>query len=281
MFRNLFFVLNLINIIIIKSLYSDPIAKGPLVFSDEFNYVGSPDPDKWYAQIDSPTAVISGVSSCATDKNAYVTGGNLTLVVKKENLNGKNYTSGALNSWRGFRYGIFEMRAKLGTGRGTWSNFLLYADQRRSSKWPLDGEIDIAEVIFTNSSKVPSPRPTSGFSVHCDKYSNSAINIQKLKNNTLRTEVSNFGPIDEFNVYTLDWSPERLVFYVNEIEYYRYNNDGTFAGWPFDGSMNVMFNLKLGRAGDTFAGYNGIDDSIFPVYHDIDYIRVYALPGEF
>ena len=43
--------------------------------------------------------------------------------------------------------------------------------------------------------------------------------------------------------------------------------------------MNVMFNLKLGRVGDSFAGYNGIDDSIFPVYHHIDYIIVYALSG--
>ena len=269
-------------ILILKSIIlinSSPIAKGPLIFWDEFNYAGSPDPDKWYPQIDPPVTTNPSISSCATDKNVYATGGNLTLVIKKEFLNGKNYSSGALTSWRGFRYGIFEMRAKLGTGRGTWSNFLLYADQRRSTKWPLDGEIDIAEVVFTNGSKVPVPRPHLGIAVHCDKYSNAAINTQKLRNNTLRTEVSNFGPIDDFHVYTLDWSPERLVFYVNDIEYYRYNNDGTLAGWPFDGSMNLMFNLKLGRVGDSFAGYNGIDDSIFPVYHDIDYIRVYALPS--
>ena len=103
--------LSILFIFFVKTATCDPIAKGPLIFNDEFNYVGQPDPLKWYSQIDPPVTTTAGISSCATDKNTYVTGGNLTLVVKKEFLNGKNYTSGALNSWRGFRYGIFEMRA--------------------------------------------------------------------------------------------------------------------------------------------------------------------------
>lgn len=41
-----------------------------------------------------------------------------------------------------------------------------------------------------------------------------------------------------------------------------------------------MFNFKLGRVGDSFAGWNGIDDDAMPIYHDIDYVRVYDLPDD-
>lgn len=34
-----------------------------------------------------------------------------------------------------------------------------------------------------------------------------------------------------------------------------------------------------GIPGDTWSGINGIDDSIFPVHHVIDYIRQYESPG--
>lgn len=270
----------LLSIPLLLSIYSTlaKVDKGPLIWSDEFNYNGPPDPNKWYPQID-PANVNAGVSSCATDKNVYATGGNLQFVIRKENLNGKNYTSAAINTKRGFRYGIFESRIKLGIGRGTWSNFLLFADQRRSQKWPLDGEIDIAEVICTNSSKIVLPRPTVGFSAHNNKYSNSALNTMKLKNHTFRTEVSTFGSINDYHVYTLEWTPERLRLYVNDILYYTYADTSSFNSWPYDGSMTLMFNFKLGRSGDTFAGWNGIDDDAMPIYHDIDYVRVYALPN--
>ena len=85
----------------------------------------------------------------------------------------------------------------------------------------------------------------------------------------------------QFHVYTLDWNSQRLIFYVDGYQYQIVKNDGTQDGWPFDRSMNILFNLKIGIPGDTWSGINGIDDSIFPVYHVIDYIRQYASPGRF
>ena len=55
-------------------------------------------------------------------------------------LKGRRYTSGKITSKQQFRYGIFEMRAKLPHGRGTWSAFWLLA-AKRPLNWPRDGEI--------------------------------------------------------------------------------------------------------------------------------------------
>jgi len=55
-------------------------------------------------------------------------------------LKGRRYTSGRIISRQQFRYGIFEMRAKLPHGRGTWSAFWLLS-AKRPLNWPRDGEI--------------------------------------------------------------------------------------------------------------------------------------------
>ncbi len=122
------------------------IKKGELLWSDDFNYNGPPDPNFWYLQSQTVNNYYK-ISNAWKDENAYVSGGNLTLVAKKESYAGKNYTSAAIVSRRGFKYGIFEMRAKLGIGRGTWSNLWFFSDDRKSSRWPADGEIDVVEVV--------------------------------------------------------------------------------------------------------------------------------------
>ena len=39
---------------LINNLFQTQIARGPLLWSDEFNYEGQPDPNNWYPQIDFP-----------------------------------------------------------------------------------------------------------------------------------------------------------------------------------------------------------------------------------
>jgi beta-glucanase (GH16 family) len=143
------------------------IEKGDLLWSDEFNYDGPPDSNKWYLQSNTVNNYYK-ISNAWTDNNAYVSGGNLTLEAKKESYTGKNYTSAAIISKRGFQYGIFEMRAKLGTGRGTWSNFWLFSDDRKSTKWPADGEVDIVEVVDSTNYTHNRVHGT----IHNDKFDN-------------------------------------------------------------------------------------------------------------
>ncbi len=57
-----------------------------------------------------------------TDFNTNVSNGNLVITSRKENYQGKNYTSGRIHSKQTFTYGVFEMRAKLPKGTGELAN---------------------------------------------------------------------------------------------------------------------------------------------------------------
>ena len=103
------------------------VERGKLIWSDEFDYIGKPNPYKWTNWGDMSL----GLSNSFTDTNAYADGSSLVMELRKESLNGKNYTGSNIVTKRGFLYGILEMRARLGKGAGTWSNFWLFPDCKK------------------------------------------------------------------------------------------------------------------------------------------------------
>ena len=112
--------------------------KSNLVWSDEFNCNGLPDPSKW--------TVVNGGGGFGNHEAQYYTGSNLkvndgflTIQARKQREGNEMYTSGKITSKVDFTYGIFEMRAKIPQGRGTWAAFWLL----NPDNWPLNGEIDI------------------------------------------------------------------------------------------------------------------------------------------
>jgi beta-glucanase (GH16 family) len=78
------------------------------------------------------------------NRNALVKDGMLIIESRIENTTPSRaaYTSARLVSKRAFKYGIFEMRARLPNGRGSWPAFWLLS-ANRPVNWPMDGEIDI------------------------------------------------------------------------------------------------------------------------------------------
>ena len=121
MFLKIFFVLS--SILIDKCLCV--VERGKLIWSDEFDYIGKPNPYKWTNWGDMSGL---GLSNSFTGTNAYADGLSLVMELRKESFNGKNYTGSNIVTKRGFLYGILEMRARLGKGAGTWSNFWLFPD---------------------------------------------------------------------------------------------------------------------------------------------------------
>ena len=123
------------------------IQKGDLVWSDDFNNNGKPDSSKWRLETGG-NGWGNNEAQFYTDSqnNAYTTGGNLVIEAKKEDFGGKKYTSARLITNQKFKYGVFEMRAKLPQGRGTWPAFWLLA-AKRPLDWPRDGEIDVMEHV--------------------------------------------------------------------------------------------------------------------------------------
>ena len=80
-------------------------------------------------------------------RNARVANGMLTIESRREEWSSNEkerraYTSARIVSKRSFVYGIFEMRARLPEGRGSWPAFWLLS-AKKPNNWPKDGEIDI------------------------------------------------------------------------------------------------------------------------------------------
>ncbi len=100
--------------------------------------------------------------------------------------------------------------------------------------------------------------------IHCQKY-NGMIGTQKGGN----IKINN--PFDEFHTYKVDWNANRIIFYVDNQEYFRYNNENNSPDtWPYNGEMNIILNTAIGG---NWGGIQGVDDSIFPARYTIDYVR--------
>jgi beta-glucanase (GH16 family) len=214
------------------------------VFSDEFDYSGAPNATKWLQQ-QGGHGWGNNELQFYTDKNAYVGNGVLTIETRKENFGNRSYTSTRLLSKTAFKYGIFEMRAKLPQGRGSWPAFWLL----NNTKWPDSGEIDILEHVGYDPGVIHA-------NIHCKKYNHvNGIN----KGDSIR--ISN--PFNEWYTYKLDWNAERMIFYVDNIQFFVYSNtEKTYEAWPFDLSETIIINTAVGG---TWGGAQGVDDSIFPI----------------
>ena len=76
-----------------------------------------------------------------------------------------------------------------------------------------------------------------------------------------------------FNVYALEWDEAEIKAYVNGILYFKFSDNGSgSAYWPYNRPFYLILNLAIGGG---LGGKKGIDDSAFPNFMDVDYVRVY------
>jgi len=257
-----------------------PAESWRLVWSDEFDYEGAPDPGKW--QIDLwPARVVNDEDQAYTDrdKNLRVADGHLVIEAHKESFDNAEYTSARIHTdGKGdFLYGRFEVRAKLPRGKGTWpaiwmlpSNPFTYATKCTEGKWqgnpdcdawPNSGEIDIMEHVGYEMGHVHG-------TVHNEAY--YWAKWEQRKGRILLEDVDK-----AFHVYALEWTPERIDAFVDDVLYFSYvnENDG-WRSWPYDQPFHLVLNLAVGGMWGRSGG--GIDDDIFPQRLLVDYVRVYA-----
>lgn len=252
-----------------------------LVWSDEFDKGSAPDPESWTIEEWPPRIVNSEDQAyTARAKNIRIEDGVLVLEAHKEELDGAEYTSARMQSSgkRDFLYGRFEARAIVPRGMGTWaaiwmlpSDPFAYAttctDQkdwqgsRDCDAWPNSGEIDILEHVGYQMGHLHG-------TVHNRAY--YFVNWQQRKGRVLLHDVA-----DEYHVYAMEWSPERIDVFVDDTLYFTYVNQGDgWETWPFDKPFHWILNLAIG--GDWGRAGGPIDDTIFPQRMLIDYVRVYA-----
>ncbi|HZL35911.1 MAG TPA: glycoside hydrolase family 16 protein, partial [Tepidisphaeraceae bacterium] len=212
-------------------------------------------------------------------QNAYVRDGMLHLRAIRENYKGAAFTSARLNTHKLFekKYGRFEFRAKLPTGRGVWPAIWMLPRQNKYGGWAASGEIDIMEARGQEPNKVLG-------TLHYG--SQWPANTHAGKDYIL----PNNATVADFHVYALEWEPGEIRWFVDDHLYQAQNfwwscsdtdgprgvapmKESELNAWPapFDQPFYLTMNVAVGG---NFLG-NPDAKTVFPVELVIDYVRVF------
>jgi beta-glucanase (GH16 family) len=238
--------------------------KMQLVWSDEFNYKGLPDPTKWNYDVGGWGWGNNELQYYTKDSlgNASVNNGLLTIVLKQQIMEDRKYSSARLvTKGKGdWIYGRIDVRAKLPKGLGTWPAIWMLGSTT-PLKWPDDGEIDIMEHVGFNPGFIHATTHTKSF--------NHMIGNQK----TDTIIVKDFDT--QFHDYSVIWNKDSVTILFDNQAYYTFKNNGTGKdAWPFDRPMHLLLNIAFGG---NWGGAKGVDDAVLPAKMEIDYVRVYQL----
>ena len=182
-----------------------------------------------------------------TTDNSYIENGCLVLTAKEENKEGKQYTSGMVQTCEKMemRYGRIEACISLPVAQGIFPAFWLTNDDDRH-------ELDILEMVGCE--------PGNIYGV-CHYWKNKRL-------------VKTYGMLhindpEEFHVYALEWDADEVRWYVDDEMYF-----STRAGVP-DEDMYVLMTLAVGGV------WPGSPDNTtpFPISMKVDYIRLYQREG--
>jgi beta-glucanase (GH16 family) len=242
--------------------------KKQLVWSDDFDIPGSPDSSKWNYDLGDGCPNVCGWGNNEAQyytqdpKNVRVENGLLIIRARKDSLGGKAYTSTRMVSkLKGdWLYGRIEVKAKLPKGKGTWPAIWMLSTDWKYGGWPASGEIDIMEHVGYDPGVIHG-------TIHTESY-NHIKRTQKEGKITI-PDASN-----EFHVYAINWTQEKMEFYVDETLYHSVSKgaNDSFKEWPFDQRFHIILNMAVGG---NWGGVQGIDDSIWPQQMQVDYVRVY------
>jgi len=241
-----------------------------VAWSDEFDQDGQPDTSKWTYDIGNwgwGNFELQYYTE-ARPENARIEDGNLIIEARKDDLN-EPWTSARLTT-RGktsFLYGKIELRAKVPVQRGNWAAGWTLGDAYIDElSWPYCGEIDIMESVGYETDDETGDGIAHA-SVHTRAY------YFKLGNHhTSVTPVKNMN--DEFHTYAVEWLPDGIKAYVDDIQYFTYQDTTDSMTWPFDQPQNIILNLAMGGG---WGGLMGMDESVKTQMIIIDYVRVYEL----
>lgn len=249
-----------------------------LVWSDEFNKSGQPDPKKWGYEQGFIRNKEAQYYTKNRKKNARVENGHLIIEAHKEiypNLsfqkNSKNwrkarkqanYTSAALITMNkaSWQYGKIEIRAKLPKGKGTWPAIWMMGTDRTKVGWPQCGEIDIMEQLGRKPQLI-----------HGTIHWNAGTKTEK-KHKSKGGNIKTAAPSEHFHIYSVEWTKNKISFALDHKTYHKIDlttlpeNQAEQFRKPY----YLLINLALGGTWG-----KKIDDSIFPQQYRIDYVRVY------
>jgi beta-glucanase (GH16 family) len=238
-----------------------------LVWSDEFDGK-SLDYSKWEIEVNAFGGGNQELQIYTDRKeNVRVEDGHLILEARKDNfgISGtvREYSSGRIRSkHRGdWKYGKFEVRARLPAGRGVWPAIWMLPTDEIYGTWASSGEIDIMEF------KGQEPNVVLG-TLHYGKPwpDNKHSGAQK------KLAKGNFT--DDFHTFAVEWE-EGVIRWSVDGEIYQTQKEWTSAGGefpaPFDRRFYMILNLAIGGH---FVG-NPDASTPFPRKFLVDFVRIY------
>jgi beta-glucanase (GH16 family) len=238
-----------------------------LVWADEFDRDGAPDPRHWTQEHGRVRNQEAQFYTTNRLENARVADGHLILTARREPCDGAEYTSASLTTQGrvAMHHGRLEVRAKIPSARGIWPAIWLLGTNIPAVGWPRCGEIDVMEYVGHQPGRVHSTihtaaAPGSGRS----KFSTGhALTDSNLCNG--------------MHTYVLEWRTNRLDFFYDGRRVHTFARDGQPPEhWPFDRPFFLLLNVAVGGS---WGGQQGIDAGAFPQSMEIDYVRMYALEG--
>lgn len=179
-----------------------------------------------------------------------------------------SYTSGRINTQgrHDFKYGYFECRAKVPTGKGYLPAFwMMPTDENLYGQWPKCGEIDIMEVMGQETNKAYG-------TIHYGEPHAQSQGTYSV------SAADNFA--DNYHTYAVDWEPGKITWYIDGIKYHEESdwfsakeNQGTVAyPAPFDQPFYMILNLAVGGS---WVGYPDESTTYDDQQFAIDYVKVY------
>lgn len=236
-----------------------------LIWSDEFDYTGLPDLTKWAYDTSANKAEWGKKEAlyytCANKKNAYVENGVLHIKAHKEGLDGKTYSSAKLISKTNWKYGKFEVCAKLPETKGTYSAvWMMTVDLLAEESGSSDaGEINILKHEWQEQGVIHASAQTKDY--------------QWLAANKVMASANVDNIAGKFHRYTLEWTPESIKAFINDSLYFELEDDEkNMSKWLYNKPLNLVMDLAVdGLLEDS----TGIGVLSFPQTMEIDYVRVY------
>jgi len=182
-------------------------------------------------------------------------------MVNEDTINGdpRPFLTGGIYTWDkfAFQYGRIEVKAKLDPAYGAWpaiwmkSEKEIYEDQH-------NGEMDIMERLNHDDFAYQTT------------HNHWTINIKQeepKKYTTAKIDTS------DYNVYSVSWYPDKLVYAINGIKSYEYpkvKGAGTYQ-WPFDQPFFLFIDQQLEGS---WPGKVTNPDEL-PISMTVDWVRLY------
>jgi len=182
-------------------------------------------------------------------------------IINDDTINGdpRPYLTGGIYSWKkfAFQYGRIEIKAKLDQAYGMWPAIWMLSEKDIYPNQH-NGEMDIMEKLNHDDF------------AHQTTHNHYTITLKQnepKKSTTAKIDTTGY------NVYSVSWYPDKLVYAINGVKSYEYPKlpgAGTFQ-WPFDQPFYLIIDQQMEHdwPGKITRPYE------LPISMTVDWVRLY------